>query len=386
MRFSRTLLALSSILSLKAAPAPPPMSIIHRSEKNAATGAGHFVRVADAPLLFTPQVFSADPQAEARADTLGALAALERVLVAGGSDFTRVVRLHAYVAREEAVAIVEAVVAARFAAALPAFTLVRTPLTAPRAIVAFEAVAVTDDAASTAAVARWGAAILPAGGKIFISGQAEKGTDLASAVSLTMAGLHRSVAHLGLKKTDIVQVRAFITPFADHLAARRAVLASVEGAEAPPLSLVEWVSDLYAEIEIVVSARALANFREPITYDWFPWLTKSPRYCHIATVAAGTPLVFISAITSASERGPREQMKLIFEGLGSALFEAGSSYRNLAKATYYLADPAARSVLGDIRGVYFDPMRPPAASALGVKSLGHAGRAASVEIVAVPVK
>ena len=83
---------------------------------------------------------------------------------------------------------------------------------------------------------------------------------------------------------------------------------------------------------------------------------------------------------------PREQLKIIFERLGSTLFEAGGSYRNLVKATYYLGDARARAVLGEIRGVYFDPARPPAASALNVGSLGHAGRAAMLDLIAVPAK
>jgi enamine deaminase RidA (YjgF/YER057c/UK114 family) len=68
------------------------------------------------------------------------------------------------------------------------------------------------------------------------------------------------------------------------------------------------------------------------------------------------------------------------------LFESGSSYRNLAKATYYLAPGPARLLLGDIRGVYFDPMRPPAASALQVPALGAAGRVIEIDMIAVPVK
>ena len=85
-------------------------------------------------------------------------------------------------------------------------------------------------------------------------------------------------------------------------------------------------------------------------------------------------------------RSARGQMKLIFERIGSALYEAGSSYRNLIKATYYLGDARARTELGDIRGVYFDPTRAPAASALEVRSFGHAGRTALIDLVAFPVK
>jgi enamine deaminase RidA (YjgF/YER057c/UK114 family) len=79
-------------------------------------------------------------------------------------------------------------------------------------------------------------------------------------------------------------------------------------------------------------------------------------------------------------------MKVIFERIGSTLFDAGSSYRHLAKATYYLVDPPARAALGEIRDVYYDPTRPPAASALEVTSLGHPGRAALIDLIAVPAR
>ncbi len=219
---------------------------------------------------------------------------------------------------------------------------------------------------------------------MFISGQAEKGPDVASAVKLTMAGLHRSLAHLGLAKADVVQVKAFIRPMGDHEVARREIAASFEGGPVPPTVIHEWVSELHTEIELVVSARRLPPQSEAITYAWLPWLNKSNRYCNVTTVAAGTPLIFIGAIDGGDAGDARAQMKVIFERLGSVLFDAGSSYRNLAKATYVLADPATRAILGDIRGVYYDPTRPPAASALNVRGTGIAGRAAWVDMIAVP--
>jgi enamine deaminase RidA (YjgF/YER057c/UK114 family) len=228
--------------------------------------------------------------------------------------------------------------------------------------------------------------VLPAGGKIFISGQAEKGTDVASAVRLTMAGLHRSLAHVGLKKSDVVQVKAFIRPFADHAAARREVAASFDGGPVPPVVLIEWQSELFAEIELVASAPGMtAKAGETVAHSWLPWLTASPRYCNIAHVPAGVPLIFIGGLDGGTG-DDRSQMKTIFERLGSVLFECGSSYRHLAKATYYLGGAPTRALLGDIRGVYFDPTRPPAASALQVAAFGQAGRKAEIEMIAVPVK
>ena len=389
MKCRLVLISLVAMISLRAAQPQSPAgpAAIQRIAKSDRSGTAWSVRVPDGALVFTGQIAAADSAGDARAQADKALQALDAVLVEAGSDRTRVVRLNAYVADDRSIVGVQAAVAARFGDAPPAFTLVRTPLSAAGAVVAFEAVAATSRAPSAVEVHGATAAVLPAGGKIFTSGQVVKGADLASSVKLTMAGLHRSVAHLGLKKSDIVQVKAFITPFADHAAAAREVAASFDGAPVPPTVLLEWVSDLFTEIEVVVSARSLpAHAPAPITYDWFPWLTKSPRFSHVGLVTAGTPLIFIGAIEGGDSVGARSQMKTIFERLGSVLFDAGSSYRMLAKATYYLADPQARALLGDIRAVYYDPARPPAASVLDVNGLGLAGRTAMLDIVAVPLK
>jgi hypothetical protein len=54
------------------------------------------------------------------------------------------------------------------------------------------------------------------------------------------------------------------------------------------------------------------------------------------------------------------------------------------KATYLLEDGSPRNSLNDTRAVYYDPLRPPAASAVGVRSVGIPGRAASLDMIAVP--
>jgi enamine deaminase RidA (YjgF/YER057c/UK114 family) len=345
------------------------------------------VRVPDGPLVFTGQIFPGNTSGDARAQAESGLQALEAVLAKAGAQSSRVVRLNAYVADDRCVPVVEAMLAARWAGNPPAVTIVRTPLPIAGALVSFEAVAASTRTPAAVEVIDANVAILPAGGKIFISGQAERGSDLAAAVKATMAGLHRSVLHLGLKKADIVQVKGFIKPVDQHAIAMREVAASFDGSAVPPTILYEWVSDLFAEIEIVVSAKSLpATPGEPITYAWLPWLTKSPRYCHVTHVMPGTPLIFVGAVDGGDTNDPRVQMKTIFERLGSVLFEAGSSYRNLAKATYYLGHPTTRALLGDIRGVYYDPTRPPAASALNMTGLGYPGRAAMFDIIAVPVK
>lgn len=346
---------------------------------------GAAVRVADAPLVFTGPVSGAYRGADAAEHVKSALAALEVVLTTAGSGLDRVARLNVIVAPEVDAAAVRAALLKQISMR-PALTLAHSPLTSAGAGVALDAVALAATGGETVRIVSPEAAILPQGAKIFISGQAERGGDLATATRLTMAGLVRSLAHLGLKPSDVVQVRAFITPFAQHTEAAREIAATF-GGKAPPTVLLEWVSDLYAEIEIVVSARALGTGPAgPISHAWLPWLTASPRYCHVAHVSAGTPLIYLAGIDGGETGDARAQMKTTFERIGSTLFDAGSSYRHLAKATYYLGSGAPRTVLGTIRDVYYDPQRPPAASALEVKRVGLPGRTATIDLIAVPVK
>ncbi|MBL9188608.1 MAG: RidA family protein [Opitutaceae bacterium] len=360
---------------------------VHRAAKPMGDGTAFFARVPDAPLVFTGQIFAPQMGGEIRAECEGALDALAATLANAGSDLAHVARLTVYAAEAEATVAAEAAIAQRFAAAPVALTIVRTPLARAGAWVGFEAVAVSSRTEPGVAVLSSEAAVLPAGGKIFISGQAVRGADLATASRLTMAGLHRSLTHLSLAAADVVQVKAFIRPFAGHAAAVRAIAESFGSGTVPPIVVMEWVSELHAEIELVAAARSIrAPEGETVVHSRLPWLTPSPRYSHVALVPAGVPLIFIGAIESDAGGDPRAQMKAIFERIGSVLFDAGGSYRNLAKATYYLHAPPTRALLGEIRGVYFDSTRPPAASALQVAAPAHAGRAAAIELIAVPVK
>jgi enamine deaminase RidA (YjgF/YER057c/UK114 family) len=352
---------------------------VQRSAKPDRDGTAPWVRVSDVPLVFTGQV--------AAANAAAALEALGTTLERAGSSLDRVVRLNAYVADDTSVASAESEVTKRFVDSPVAFTLVRTPLANAQARVAFDAVATTSRAPANVETLAPDVAIMPAGGKLFISGQAERGADVASAVKLTLAGLHRSLAHLGLKKSDVVQVKAFIQPFADHAAAAREIAASFDGGPVPTVVFIEWISNVFAEIELVASARTWPPpAGDRIAHSYLPWLNKSPRYSHVCHVSPGVPLIFVGAIDGAGAGEGRAQMAVIFERLGSTLFEAGSSYRYLAKATYYFSDRTARAVLNDVRDVYYDPTRAPAASAIDVKTLGPARRGAMLDMIAVPLK
>lgn len=349
-----------------------------------ASGITAAILVPDQPLVFTRQISAPAPATAAGASARDALAALETVLRSAGSDLDHVVRLNGYAADAAGVAAIRTAVASRWGTAPIALTVVRTPVPSDGAAVAFDAVATSDaEGRQVRTLDRSAAAIMPAGGKVFISGQAERADDLGESVRRTMAGLERSLRHIGLSMADVVQVKAFLRPLADHAVAEREVRASFRDRPAPPLVMLEWVSPLFVEIELVAALPPAATAPQATTFARLPWLNASPRYSHVCVVPAGTPLIFLSAIDGGNADA-RTQMKAIFERLGSTLFDAGSGFRHIAKATYYLANGPARTLLGDIRDVYFDPARAATASALEMAALPKAGSVGMIDVIAVP--
>ena len=202
-----------------------------------------------------------------------------------------------------------------------------------------------------------------------------------------MEGLYRSLAHIGLGKSAVVQVKAFINPMTSHATAREEIEKSFAGGPVPAVVLTEWLANSPTEIELIAAAPALAaKGAEPVEFLSLPGMPTSPYFCRIATVAAGAPIIFVGGIDGGESGGPRDQWQPVFEKLAGVLRDSGSSFRHLVKATYFLANPAAREFLGEIRSVYYDPARPPAASAVDVQSMGIPRRAVGLDLIVVPAK
>lgn len=378
--------ALSAFTVMTAQTNSSGSAAIQRIAKPDHRGTAWSVRAPDGPLLFTRQIMAADVSRDARGQAEQALDRVAAAVAAAGGDMKRILRLNAYVSDDAATAAVDAAIAARFADAPPAVTLVHTPLSVKGALVGFDVIAAVSNAPASVRIAAGESAVMPAGGKVFVSGQANPGPNLAASVTTTMGKLHASLAHIGLAKSDVVQVKALITPFADQAAAVAAIQQSYAGGPVPPIVLIEWISTTPAEIELIAAAPALTRTQEEAAaFLSLPGMPNSPVFCRIATVAAGSPLIFISAIEGGEGGTAREQWKRIFDQLGNVLFETGSSFRHLVKATYFLAEPSARTAMGEIRGVFFDPNRPPSASALDVPSLGRKGKL-MLDMIAVPPK
>jgi len=378
-------LVFATTLTLSAAaPNPAPLE---RLPDPTRPGFARSVKAPDGPLIFTGIVHSSAPTPEARRQFDDVIDRLGAQLSAAGGDLQRVVRFNFHVADDAATAAVEAGLAARFGRQPPAVTVQRSVLAVPGARIAGDAVGTSSRAAMT--LEKVGdAMILPAGGKVFVSGQAKQGDNFVASVRLTMEGLHQALEKVGASKSDVVQVKAFIRPMTQHAAARAEIERSYAGGPVPPIVITEWLTGSDTEIELIAAGpnRAAKDPADPIEFHWLPGMAVSPYFSRLTTVAPGSPLLFLSGIDGGTGVNAREQWLRAFQSLSAVLRDAGSSFRHMAKATYFLADPTAREYLAEIRSVFYDPARPPAASGVDVQGIGWPGRNVSVDIIAVPMK
>lgn len=385
VKIRSAIFGLATALSLTAA-APNPAAF-ERLPDPARPGFARAVKVPDAPLVFTGLVHPSSPAADARRQFDEVIDRLGELLAAAGSDLEQVVRLNFHVADDAATQAVEAGLAARFGRHPAAITVQRSVLAVAGARIAGDAVGRSSRATRTPEKVG-DAMILPAGGKVFVSGQAKQGGTFAESVRLTMAGLHQALEKVGATPADVVQVKAFIKPMTQHSTARAEIERSYAGGRVPPIVITEWLTGSDTEIELIAAGanRPARDPADPIEFHWLPGMSVSPYFSRLSTVAPGSPLLFLGCIDGGTGGSARDQWLRAFQQLAHVLRDAGSSFRHLAKATYFLADPTAREYLAEIRSVVFDPARPPAASGVDVQGLGWPGRSVGVDIIAVPMQ
>ncbi|WP_165251941.1 Rid family hydrolase [Paludisphaera soli] len=351
------------------------------------------------PLVHTAQVFPVDEQGRPAADEAQVGLVLDRldaVLKAAGSDASRVVRLHVVLARDDLRDAVRAAFAGRLDGREgPAWTFVGGEPAVPGALLAVDAVATTDAPTAGAAVARAVVpgfsksqatfAVLPGWPRVFISGQAEPDEDLAAATRKTLRSLGDSLKLLGLDRDDVVQLKAFVQP-SDAAAAEvvaRESSAFFEGGTPPPLVVVGWKSSTSQPIEIeLIAASPAPGGPDRLDFPPLPPLKPSPVFSRSARVNRGS-LVYVSGLMGPENATGAEQVRSVFDDLRAVLDEAGSDFRQMAKATYYVSDPAADAALGAIRPLLYDPDRPPAASKAAVAGVAAPGRGIAVDMIAV---
>jgi enamine deaminase RidA (YjgF/YER057c/UK114 family) len=360
------------------------------------------------PLAHTTQILPLDDQGRiisagrAEKQASAVFDQLERALGEVHSSRSLLVKLNVYAALPEVIPAVKAVLARRLpegGQSGPAISFVVGDLPDPEALVAIDAVAVALEPAGSRAVSRFRiaslagqrtgghVALLPDGGRVYVSGQADPGADLAQATRRTLEGLAKTLEHLGLDRSRVVQIKAFLAPMTAASEVERVVTEFFGAGAVPPLSLVEWRSSTPPiEIELIAAARRpSAQDKEPETVEFLtpPALKPSPIFSRVARVNRGD-LIYISGLYGPEQASGADQVKSIFDALGTVLTRAGSDFRHLVKATYYVSDDPASRALNELRPRYYDPARPPAASKALVPGVGADGRSITVDMIAVP--
>jgi len=310
---------------------------------------------------------------------------LQAILQDAGSSLDRIVKLNFVLTNDEQhEALRKELARGRFGQGKPAVSIVTGKLP-PGSTLAVDAVALGTRRPTWKQIEHGsGFAILPPGTRIYISGQAVGGKDLAEATRKTLEELRETLKYLGLKETSVVQLKAFLQPMAQHkvVAEETAKFFAAAKATVPPLVLVEWQSSLPIEIELIAwGGRERAG--APIEFLTPPGMKASPVYSRVARVNDGK-LIFLSSFHGKTENNPAAEIPEIFEQMGNVLKKAGSDYRYLAKATYYVTSTEATKKMGEIRPRYYDPKRPPSASLALVSGTGIAQRTVTMDMIAVP--
>jgi reactive intermediate/imine deaminase len=125
-----------------------------------------------------------------------------------------------------------------------------------------------------------------------------------------------------------------------------------------------------------------ANFINPET------MQSPDGYTHVVEVTSGRP-VYISGQVALDRDGKlaggdiRSQTRQVFENIRAALAAVGGTLGDVVKLNTYLLDVTEMPSVREVRNEYFDPGRPPAATAVEVSRLEPDGVLIEIEAVAV---
>ena len=366
------------------------------------TGASLCVIVKNNVLAHTSQITPIDihggvvPSANAGDQTTLVLKNLNYLLKKVNSDLDHLVKLNIYVAQADLVEEVQNKIALELKnASHPACTYVVTQLTTPGALVAIDAVATTGSSENIPNtkifnddLSGFRVALLPAGRTAYISGQAVKANTLAESTQKTMEELFQTLKYLGGSPSNIIQVKAFLTPMNQAIESSQVIDGFFPVDRKPPVSFVEWFSSLPIEIEMIVALPTEAPATRPaetVTYKTPTGMKSSPVFSRVA-IAEVSDRIYVSGITSKEPGNNSTRIHSVFNQLKEIVGEARSDMQHLAKATYYVSENEISGDFGKIRQEYYNPQRPPAASKATVKSVGIPNRILLIDMIAVPAK
>jgi enamine deaminase RidA (YjgF/YER057c/UK114 family) len=358
-------------------------------------GSSDAVIVSNVVLAHTSQVFpigkdGAFSKADIAKQTTIALQSLQGVLALAESRLEDAVKLNFYCSSNGVIPQVQKVLASVFAGKTkPAVTFVVTRLPHDAAL-AVDAVAVAK--ARARAIGQTGntefrVSTLAPDGAIYISGMADQG-DVGEATQKTLEKLRGALLffqsenkEIKFDAQNIIHLKAFLQPMSDWEKAQKAISEFFNG-DPPPTVFVEWQStNPPVEIELIAAAPLRKNVSDTAAFITPSNTVSSPVFSRVARVNSPTR-IYISGLSGKSNDSAA-QVKEIFTDLGEIAQKAGSDFRHLVKATYYVTDSAGNAALDKIRPTLYDPKRPPAASKARVAGVGE-GKSVMLDMIAVP--
>lgn len=378
--------------------------IVQYVETQADSGVSTAVVVGDVALIHTSQFLPVDR--DGRIVGIGDVAkqleqVLENISLAlrgAQSNLNRLIKLNVYTTSDELAQQCRQYFAGRFRGTVkPAVTFAVGALSHPNALVAMDAVAWTPNNASDGGVKRYrsvslfGAsniaqtAVMPRGAKVYVSGQASEG-DLVEATRKTMEKLHSTLAQLNLHPSDVVQLKAFLSPVSHAAEVEKEISSFYPSELTPPIVFVEWVpANFPIEIELIAFSRPSVDAKEAggaVRYITPQGMTASPLYSRVAKVQRGN-LIYFSGMYGEASSGAAQQIRTIFNSLGRLSKKLHTDFDHLIKTTYYVSDEDASRKLNEIRPEFYNPQRPPAASKAIVRGTGKAGTSITLDMIAV---
>jgi len=365
---------------------------------DATTGTAQAVVLDDATLIQTTQLLPAESrEGSSREQAQDLISNLGKVLANAGSGLQHLVRANLYATRQEHLDELKLELARSISRqTFPVVTAVVTALPLTEAVVAIDALAIVPGAKAEGVVykqllAQPGqqaslaqAAVLPAGPKVYVSGQYVKG-NFEEATQRTIESLESTLRFLGLGWKDVVQLKTFLNPMSRAGEARQIIASHIKGQAVPPMCFVEWSPGLPLEIELVASGNKLAEqFRSdaPVSYVTPPGIDSSSVFSPIAVIHGGRS-VYVSGTYGDISSNAEKEVRDVFAQLRSLLQQAGTDFDHMAKVTYYVTNDASSRILGTVRQELYNPRRPPAASKALVKGVGKNGHSLMLDMIAV---
>lgn len=224
------------------------------------------------------------------------------------------------------------------------------------------------------------ARIAPRGPRVFIAGQAEKGSTPAQAAANTIASLKRTLDWLGCDSHDSLQAKCFLTPMSAAKEVRRE-FDKAFGDNQLPLVFVEWKSDLPIEIELIAQAPPAAADAPAIEFLTPPEMKASPIYSRVVRVNRGN-WIYTTGMFNESPKADNQVLG-IFDELSQILKSSKSDFSHLVKATYYVSNDQTSKSLNDLRPKFYDPSSPPSASKAMIPSCGRPESGIVMDMIAI---